>query len=176
MVVKVINTTIKLRRDNDYNYNKVSEKFVPAYGEVCFVDTARKGLMVKVGDGVTKFGALEFANEIFVRAYYNEADNKFYKDEEYTEEIIGNSNRIYIDEKNVNSIYYYNGVEYSKIGAGSLPGATAEVPGIMKLYNEKGNNTDGAISQFAFTQEINKKIEMEIEPENEKVIFGYNLK
>ena len=59
--------------------------------------------------------------------------------------------------------------------ADELPTASAEVSGITKLYNAKGNNVDGAISQFTFTQEINKKIEMGVDEEKETVIFGYDL-
>lgn len=174
-MTKVINTVIKLRRDNDYNYKKSGQKFIPAYGEVCFVDTARSGLRAVVGDGVTVFDNLEFADDIFVKAYFNKADGKFYKSADFVEEEIGNTNRIYIDLNNPNHIYYYNGVDYVVVGAGELPTASAEVPGIMKLYNTKGDNVDGAISQFAFTQEINKKIEMDIDVGKETVIFGYDL-
>ena len=175
-MAKVINVAvIKLRRDNDYNYKKVGQKFVPAYGEVCFVDTARSGLRAVVGDGATVFDNLEFADDIFVKAYYNEADGKFYKGADFTEEVIGNTNRIYIDLNNVNNIYYYNGEEYKIIGVGELPTASSEVAGIMKLYNNKGNNKDGAISQFAFTQEINKKIEMSVDANKEMIYFGHDL-
>ena len=174
-MTKVIKTVIKLRRDNDYNYQKVGQKFVPAFGEVCFVDTARSGLRAVVGDGVTVFDNLKFADDIFVKAYFNKADGKFYKSADFIEEEIGNTNRIYIDLNNPNHIYYYNGVDYVVVGAGELPTASAEVPGIMKLYNTKGDNVDGAISQFAFTQEINKKIEMDIAVGKETVIFGYDL-
>ena len=174
-MTNVINTVIKLRRDNDYNYQKVGQKFVPAFGEVCFVDTARSGLRAVVGDGVTVFDNLKFADDIFVKAYFNTADGKFYKSADCVEEEIGNTNRIYIDLNNPNHIYYYNGVDYVVVGAGELPTASAEVPGIMKLYNTKGDNVDGAISQFAFTQEINKKIEMDIDVGKETVIFGYDL-
>ena len=174
-MTKVINTVIKLRRDNDYNYQKVGQKFVPAFGEVCVVDTARSGLRAVVGDGVTVFDNLKFADDIFVKAYFNKADGKFYKSADFVEEEIGNTNRIYIDLNNPNHIYYYNGVDYVVVGAGELPTASAEVPGIMKLYNTKGDNVDGAISQFAFTQVINKKIEMDIDVGKETVIFGYDL-
>ena len=108
-MTKVINTVIKLRRDNDYNYQKVGQKFVPAFGEVCFVDTARSGLRAVVGDGVTVFDNLKFADDIFVKAYFNKADGKFYKSADFVEEEIGNTNRIYIDLNNPNHIYYYNG-------------------------------------------------------------------
>ena len=175
-MTKVINTVIKLRRDNDYNYQKVGQKFVPAFGEVCFVDTARSGLRAVVGDGVTVFDNLKFADDIFVKAYFNKADGKFYKSADFVEEEIGNTNRIYIDLNNPNHIYYYNGVDYVVIGAGELPTASSEVAGVMKLYNNKGDNIDGAISQFAFTQEINKKIEMSVDTGKETVYFGHDLK
>lgn len=175
MATKIVKAVIKLRRDNDYNYAKVSESFIPAFGEVCLVDTARSGLMVVVGDGVTPYGQLRYANNVFVKAYYNKEDGKFYDDSSFINAIVGNTNKIYIDLNNTNRIYYYNGADYINIGAGEIPRATAEIAGIMKLYNEKGNNTDGAISQLTFTTEINKKVEMEIEPENENIIFGYNL-
>ena len=174
-MTKVINTVIKLRRDNDYNYQKVGQKFVPAFGEVCFVDTARSGLRAVVGDGVTVFDNLKFADDIFVKAYFNKADGKFYKSADFVEEEIGNTNRIYIDLNNPNHIYYYNGVDYVVIGAGELPTASSEVAGVMKLYNNKGDNIDGAISQFAFTQEINKKIEMSVDTGKETVYFGHDL-
>ena len=169
-MAKVINTVIKLRRDNDYNYQKVGQKFVPAFGEVCFVDTARSGLRAVVGDGVTVFDNLEFADDIFVKAYYNKADSKFYKSADFTEEVIGNTNRIYIDLNNPNHIYYYNGVDYVVVGAGELPTASAEVSGIMKLYNTKGNNVDGTMTQKAITDELNQKLEAFVD--GETIVFS----
>ena len=41
---KLFNTIIRLRRDNDYNYAKIKDTFVPAKGEPCLVDTAKKAL------------------------------------------------------------------------------------------------------------------------------------
>ena len=58
----IFNGIIRLRRDNDYNYEKIKDIFIPAKGEVCLVDTALRGLRAKVGDGVTKFGELEYAD------------------------------------------------------------------------------------------------------------------
>ena len=169
-MTKVINTVIKLRRDNDYNYQKVGQKFVPAFGEVCFVDTARSGLRAVVGDGVTVFDNLKFADDIFVKAYFNKADGKFYKSADFVEEEIGNTNRIYIDLNNPNHIYYYNGVDYVVVGAGELPTASAEVSGIMKLYNTKGNNVDGTMTQKAITDELNQKLEAFVD--RETIVFS----
>jgi hypothetical protein len=62
----MLNTIIRLRRDNDYNYAKIKDRFVPANGELCLVDTARDGLRVICGDGVTPFGELEYSFETLV--------------------------------------------------------------------------------------------------------------
>jgi hypothetical protein len=54
--MKKFNAVLQLRRDNDYNYAKIAESFIPAKGEICLVDTARSGLRVVCGDGATPFG------------------------------------------------------------------------------------------------------------------------
>jgi hypothetical protein len=51
-----INAILRLRRDNDYNYAKIKDTFIPADGEICLVDTARNGLRAVCGDGVSTFG------------------------------------------------------------------------------------------------------------------------
>ena len=117
---RIVVNGISLRRDNDYNYNKVGEKFVPKKGEVCLVDTAKSGLRAVVGDGVTKYAELGFADDIFVKAYYNKSDEKFYSDAEYKDVLSGNTNRIYIDLNNINCIYYFDGINYIQIGVGKL--------------------------------------------------------
>lgn len=52
----MINAVLRLRRDNDFNYAKIKDTFIPANGEICLVDTARNGLCAVCGDGVTPFG------------------------------------------------------------------------------------------------------------------------
>ena len=47
----ILNATIQLRRDNDYNFERVKNTFIPANGQVVLVDTAQGGLRAKVGDG-----------------------------------------------------------------------------------------------------------------------------
>ena len=76
----VFNGIIRLRRDNDFNYDKIKDTFIPANGEVCLVDTARQGLRAKVGDGVTVFSELEYSDaqirseveSIIIRGYYKD--------------------------------------------------------------------------------------------------------
>jgi hypothetical protein len=54
----ILNSTIQLRRDNEYNFEKVKNSFIPANGEVVLVDTARDGLRSKVGNGVSTYAQL----------------------------------------------------------------------------------------------------------------------
>ncbi len=60
--MSIIKATIQLRRDNDYNFEVIKDKFIPANGEVVLVDTARDGLRAKVGDGYTTFANLEYTD------------------------------------------------------------------------------------------------------------------
>lgn len=166
MAIKRVEAIFKLRRDNDYNYEKVKDTFIPAKGEVCLVDTARLGLCVKVGDGVSTYGSLEYANTIFQMVTFVEG-KAFINDKEITP----NGNKIYIDANNTNDLYYYNGVEFVLIGPGSLPTASAETAGIMKLYSTTGENVDGTMTQKAITDELNTKISASVNLEDETVVF-----
>lgn len=166
MATKRVEAIFKLRRDNDYNYEKVKDTFIPAKGEVCLVDTARLGLCVKVGDGVSTYGSLEYVNTIFQMVTFVEG-KAFVNDKEITP----SGNKIYIDANNTNDLYYYNGVEFVLIGPGSLPTASAETAGIMKLYSTTGENVDGTMTQKAITDELNTKVSASVNLEDETVVF-----
>ena len=166
MATKRVEAIFKLRRDNDYNYEKVKDTFIPAKGEVCLVDTARLGLCVKVGDGVSTYGSLEYVNTIFQMVTFVEG-KAFVNDKEITP----SGNKIYIDANNTNDLYYYNGVGFVLIGPGSLPAASAETAGIMKLYSTTGENVDGTMTQKAITDELNTKVSASVNLEDETVVF-----
>lgn len=166
MATKRVEAIFKLRRDNDYNYEKVKDTFIPAKGEVCLVDTARLGLCVKVGDGVSTYGSLEYVNTIFQMVTFVEG-KAFVNDKE----IAPSGNKIYIDANNTNDLYYYNGVEFVLIGPDSLPAASAETAGIMKLYSTTGENVDGTMTQKAITDELNTKISASVNLEDETIVF-----
>ena len=120
--MKVLNSSIALRRDNDYNYAKVAEKFIPAYGEICLIDTARSGLRAVCGDGVTPFYALEYMDNLFIKGYYNAG--LFYTDAGHTVLCKKNTNVLYIDIR-TSAMYYFDGSEYKELGRGSIPTATS---------------------------------------------------
>ena len=169
------NMVIRLRRDNDYNYANVKDKFIPAKGEICLVDTARDGLRAVCGDGVTPFGKLDYAFETLVQGYYS--DGKFYREPELLDDIPGQINKLYIDKTpKQNSIYYFDGIDFQRVAggpAGSLPTATAEIPGIMKLYTTTGQNEDGTMTQKAISDELNDKVEIELNKGEELLVFTY---
>lgn len=58
--MKTVNAVIRLRKDSEADFERVKDVFIPADGEMVLVDTADKGLRVKVGDGVSTFAQLEY--------------------------------------------------------------------------------------------------------------------
>ena len=62
-MAKLIESIIRLRRDNDYNYERIKNTFIPANGEVVLVDTAKDGLRAKVGNGINTYAELHFTDE-----------------------------------------------------------------------------------------------------------------
>ena len=173
--MKTVKAIIQLRRDNDYNFEPIKNTFIPANGEVIFVDTAGTGLRVKVGDGQTTFANLDYIDkdtrDSIVQGYYY--DNHFYEDSSKTQLLPANINKIYIDIGS-SKIYYFTGANYETIDS-TLSTATAYVPGVVKLYNEKGNNTDGTMTQKSITNELNKKYSVSVDKDdNELLIFSIN--
>ena len=164
-MVKTINTVMKLRYDQDYNYQRVGNSFIPDQGEVCLVNTRDSGLRALVGDGTKTYNQLEYVDYVFYKGYFK--NNSFWKDEEATIELDKNINKIYIDLLNNNSLYIFNGIEYVSIG--QLPFANSKEAGIMKLYDSLGKNVDGTMTQKAITEELEKKVGASIS--GETIIF-----
>lgn len=165
--MKQFNAALRLRRDNDYNYEKIKGTFIPANGEICLVDTAKDGLRAKCGDGVSTFEKLGYIDGFVVTGYYK--DGAFYLDSKYTMPVQGSVIRLYID-KGLGGLYYYNGENFVGIG-GTVSAATETTKGIMKLYQTLGSNIDGAVSQKAVTDELNEKFEITLNEDEEMAIF-----
>lgn len=164
-MAKLINTTIKLRRDNDYNYSRVADSFIPMKGEPVLVDTEQYGLRFKIGDGVTPYGALAYAdynNNVVLLGYY--LNSKFYTDSTYTVELEKSESKLYID-KNARAVYIWNGENYIPLS----PEATETVAGMMKLYQTSGNNTDGTMSQKVITEGVNA-IKFELDEQDKECL------
>lgn len=174
-IEKIVNAVIACRRDNDYNYAKVATTFIPKSGEICLVDTSRQGLCAIVGDGSATYGDLlanGYVNDIFVKGYlYN---GSFYKDSEHSNELTGNTNKLYINLNNVNELYYWSGETYILVGVGNLPVASAETAGVLKLYKTTGNSEDGTMTQKSITEELGKKVSATVAEGSETIVFSFN--
>ena len=172
-------SVVALRRDNDYNYKKIENTFIPANGEVCLVDVAGYGLRTKVGDGISTFAQLPYADEtilnninsMIVKGYFYQGE--FYSNAAHTELLDAVVGRIYIDAVS-SKLYTYNGISY-ETQSNRLPNATAEIAGAVKLYDQMGQNTDGTMTQRAITNELNEKFEMDVVEEEEMVIFDVDI-
>lgn len=162
-------SNVALRRDNYFNYKA---DFVPQNGEICLVDTARDGLRVVCGDGKTKFESLEYVDNFIVKGFF--VDDAFYEDKSGTVPIVGAVHKLYIDMA-TQQMFVFDGEKYISAGGKQIANATSEIPGIMKLYDTLGQNTDGTITQRLFTDEINQKIEMDVVPEDEMLIFDHDI-
>jgi hypothetical protein len=171
-MAKMIESIIRLRRDNDYNYERIKNTFVPASGEVVLVDTATNGLRAKVGDGFSTYAELQFTDADIrnaVQQGYFE-NGVFYKDETKQTPFPNMPNKIYIDKPH-RKIYYFNGEQYIPAEA-ELTVANSETPGIVKLYNTVGQNTDGTMTQKSITDELNMRIKTDVNSEEELLIFS----
>lgn len=176
---KLVWNNIALRRDNDYNYKRIENTFIPINGEVCLVDVAGYGLKAKVGNGVSTFAQLPYTddvlwqniNSLIIKGYFY--NGQFYKDSTHTELLANNTGCIYIDAVN-SRVYIYNGVQYAPLSSGAS-NATAEVAGIVKLYDTVGKNVDGTMTQKAITNELNEKFEMDVIEEEEMIVFDNDI-
>lgn len=170
-MAKQLNAILRLRRDNDYNYSKIANKFIPANGEICLIDTARSGLRAVCGDGVTPFAQLEYIDDVYTKGYLK--DNKFYK-ENTCENLLKNNTKLLYVDLFTSRIFYYDGELYQEILRGDIATASENNPGIMKLYATTGQNIDGTMTQKAITDELNEKVEITLNIEEELIIFSNN--
>ncbi len=168
---KSIDATIRLRRDNDYNYEAIKDVFIPSNGEVVLVDTANDGLRAKVGNGVNTYAELQFTDadirNAVLQGYYD--NGIFYQDPTLNTPFNKMINKVYIDKVN-SQIYYYNGVEYVPLTA-TYSTASSDVAGLVKLYNTVGQNTDGTMTQKSITDELYLRFKTDIDTDDELLVF-----
>jgi hypothetical protein len=167
----MVNAILRLRRDNDYNYAKIKDTFIPANGEICLVDTARYGLRAVCGDGVSTFGQLEYIGESFQQGYWDYITEKFYKDKNLTQEIVDKRENVLYLDIDSSQLYSYTGSEFKLIEL-NLPTASETVLGVLKLYDSVGDNIDGTMTQRAITEELDTKVELSLKEDEELVIFS----
>lgn len=171
--MSILNAVIQLRRDNDYNFKKVENSFIPANGEVVLVDTAKDGLRAKVGDGYSTFAQLQYTDQdlrnTVVHGYFYQ--NNFYQDTMHSVLMNGMINKIYIDDA-ARKLYFFDGVQYNTI-TNDFVTATADTPGVVRLYGTTGQNVDGTMTQKAITNELELRYKAEIDSDNELLVFSF---
>ena len=169
--MRQMNAIISLRRDNETNFEKIKNSFIPANGEIVLVDTSN-GLRAKVGTGTISYANLPFTDVIARNAVTNGYLDKgvFYTDVSKTQIVNGSIGKIYIDNAH-SKIYYYDGEQYINI-QDTLTLATAEKAGTVKLYNTLGQNIDGTMTQKAITDEFNTRYKTSVKSEEELLIFS----
>ena len=171
--MNILNAVIQLRRDNDFNFDKVKNSFIPANGEVVLIDTAKDGLRAKVGNGFSTYAQLPFTdadlrNTVLHGYFFNE---QFYQDAIHSVPMQGMINKIYIDDSQ-RKLYFFDGSKYITI-QDTLVTATAETPGIVKLYGTTGQNVDGTMTQKAITDELDLRYKASIDSDNELLVFSF---
>lgn len=171
--MKAIEAVLQLRRDNDFNFDKIKDTFIPANGEVILVDTAKDGLRAKVGNGYSTYAELSFTDADLRNAVLHGYlyEGKFYSDVIHSVEIAPMINKIYIDDT-TRRIYFYNGEFYQNIQTTFTTASEIE-PGLVRLYSTTGQNTDGTMTQKAITDELDLRYKASINSDDELLIFSF---
>lgn len=171
--MKTLNAVLQLRRDNDYNFDKIKNSFIPANGEVILVDTAKDGLRAKVGNGFSTYAELNFTDADIRNAVLHGylKDNIFYYDLIHTTPMPSMINKIYIDDA-AYKIYFFDGNEYKNIQT-TFSTATDITPGLVRLYGTTGQNIDGTMTQKAITDELDLRYKASIDGDDELLVFSF---
>lgn len=173
MATRTIATRLSLRRDTEA---KFKPDFLPLKGEILLVDTTSNELRSKIGDGIHTFAQLPYSDQniknlvsgIVVQGYYH--NGHFYTDKNHIITIVPYSYKIYIDRETLD-IYGYFDEEQCYCKLSQISTATSETAGIVKLYDNTGQNVDGTMTQRSITTELGKKTEVSI-GDDENLIFN----
>ena len=164
-MAEVLKTTFLLRR----GYESAWERNNPvlACGEPGFVIDKNA---LKIGDGITAWKDLEYVND--------KNGGIFNADSHLNFPATGSPNIIYKAELE-KIIYQWNSPTqvYETLNEisieDSVPPASSDLPGILKVYDSIGSNVDGAMTQKAITDELNTKVELTLKEDEELVVFSF---
>ena len=118
----------------------------------------------RIANGETgKFEPIIEADNVVIRGYY--FNNKFYTDSTYTIECTKDLRCIYIDNNSNGTLYTWDGISFNQ----SVKHASDTLAGIMKLYQNGGQNEDGAISQKAVTDGV-RSIKFDVDDEDDECL------
>lgn len=122
-----------------------------------------------VEDSSIPINKVDWQNAIIVKGYIYHGE--FYADASHTEKYVPYEYKLYVDIP-TSVIYIYNGTNYvASIASVNVPDATDLTPGIMRLYNATGNNTDGTMTQKSISDELVERFRISADSANETIIF-----
>lgn len=158
MAEVVLKTIFKFKRGTALAWktiNPVLAEAEPGYE----LDTGK----LKIGDGSTSWNSLDY--------FGGEAH------------ISPDKNCLVIDDKGSLTLYGFTDAGSKTIPMKDDDGKIVWVPlvaseaqaGLVKLYNTKGNNTDGTMTQKVITDELNEKVEVDVDLNEEIVIFSRDI-
>lgn len=72
----VLTTTLQMRRGSEAQWEAVKDSFIPAAGEPCVTLDGKNAGRLKIGDGVSAWGALKYSNGVdVIKVYGNTAED-----------------------------------------------------------------------------------------------------
>lgn len=155
MAEKSMNAVLKLRRDSENNFNR--SNIILQKGEIALVTTPFSGTQIKVGDGTTRFKDLNYNNFGLLVEGFKNSDTEFVYPDNST--VVNPENHLLFMDRNTGFMYYWDHEQskYMYVNRDIVPVADASTAGIAKLYQTvDGDNTDGAVSQFAVKGAFNQ--------------------
>ena len=105
---------------------------------------------------------------IVIKGYYY--SNTFWSNAQHTILLTRYYNKLYIDIP-TQQVYYYDGNQFELC----VPLADEVKAGLVKLYDDVGNNRDGTMTQNSITTNLNKKCEIDEDVVDECLSFKINL-
>lgn len=148
-------STIQVKRGTKAALEKVLRgDSKPLSGELIYETDTNK---IKVGDGVNDYVSMPYltcsCDDVVPVEFYATRANF---------PIIGEVNKLYVD-KTAKTIYGWDGTQYYVISGG----------GSTKLYDSKGQNTDGAMTQKAVT-DLSSGVKLAIKEDDDECLILVN--
>lgn len=163
LTISDLNVDIPLASDGVFGVSKAG-KGIAAIDGVYSIDFST------VDQRSIPINKVDWENAIIVKGYYYQ--DEFYVNATHTEKYVPYEYKLYVDIPS-SIIYIYNGTDFIPSVRNS-PNATSELAGIMKLYQETGQNIDGTISQKIITDSINERFKVTDDAANEMITFLNN--
>lgn len=165
-------TSVKFKRGNrNILENALVGSAKPARGEPIWEINTNK---LKIGDGIHNYADLPYitgeddTSDLVITGYYD--NNYFYHEAEHITTFPKDNHKLYYDIPTGRIYYYSEDLFYHRLVQEVQ--VDSSLPGLVKMYSTTGNNTDGTMTQYAITTELDKKVELSLaESDRECITF-----